>query len=281
MHAFRQGLREHGYVEGKDVVIEHRTADGHIQRLPRLAAELVKLDAKVIVTESTPAAMAATKATQSIPIVMAVGTNPVATGLAASLARPGGNVTGVTLSGANRMAKQIQLVKETLPSAASVAVIYNPARNGVEEDVNEAAHAARALGLAMHLVAVSSPDGLSAAFESVAKARASALTSIGDGMLLGSSRRIAEFSANARLPAVFPEREFAEAGGLMAYGPDIGWNFRRAAWYVDRILKGAKPAELPFEQPTKWGLVVNLRAAKALGLTVPGTVLVRADEVIQ
>jgi putative ABC transport system substrate-binding protein len=281
MQAFRQGLKEHGYVEGKDVFVEYRFADGHIERLAGLAAELVKLELRMIVTESTPAALAVSRATKTTPIVMAVGSNPVHAGLAASLARPGGSLTGVTFSGADRTAKQLQVLKESLPGATSVAVIYNAARQGIESELREASETARAIGLIIQNVAVRTPDELTAAFDAIAKARPTALVTIGDGMLLGSSRRIAQFSLQAKLPAVFPEREFAEAGGLMAYGPDIGWNFRRSAWYVDRILKGAKPADLPIEQPTKWGLVVNLRTAKALGLTIPGSVLVRADEVIQ
>ena len=281
LEAFRQGLREHGYIEGKNIVLEYRFAQGRADRLPGMAAELVRLNVNVIVTESTPAALAVSQATKKIPIVMALGANPVTTGLAASLARPGGNLTGVTLSGANRTAKQLQLLKESAPGATTVAVIHNVGRQGIEEELKEAADTARSLGIALHLVAVRSPDDLNAAFEAVTKARPSALITIGDGMLLGNSKRIAEFALKTRLPAVFPEREFADAGGLMAYGPDIGSNFRRAASFVDKILKGAKPADLPIEQPTKWGLVVNLRTAKALGLKIPGSVLVRADEVIQ
>lgn len=281
IQAFREGLREHGYVEGNNIVVEYRFAEGRIERLAGLAAELVKLDVKLIVTESTPAALAVSRATRTTPIVMAIGSNPVTAGLAASLARPGGTLTGVTFSGADRTAKQLQVLKEGVPGATSVAVIYNAAREGVEAELKEASETARAIGLVINNIAVRRPDDLTAAFDTIAKTRPSALMTIGDGMLLGSSRRIAEFSVQAKLPAVFPEREFAEAGGLMAYGPDISWNFRRSAWYVDRILKGAKPADLPIEQPTKWGLVVNLRTARAFGLTIPGSVLVRADEVIQ
>lgn len=281
LEAFRQGLREHGYVDGKNIVLEYRFAEGRAERLAAMAAELVRRKANVIVTESTPAALAASQATKTIPIVMALGNDPVRAGLVASLARPAGNVTGLTLAGANRVAKQLQVLKESLPNAASVAVIYNARRPGIEEDVKEGTETARLMGLALHLVAVRSPDDLNAAFDAVAKARSSALMTIGDGMLLGQSQRIAEFALEARLPAMFPEREFVDAGGLMAYGPDIGANFRRAASYVDRILKGAKPGDLPIEQPTKWELVVNLRTANAIGLKIPGTVLVRADEVIQ
>ncbi|MDQ5847508.1 MAG: ABC transporter substrate-binding protein [Pseudomonadota bacterium] len=279
--AFRQGLREHGYIEGKNIAFEYRFAQGQADRLAGMAADLVRLNVNVIVTESTPAALAASRATKNIPIVMAIGTDPVKVGLAASLARPGGNVTGLTLAGAARTAKQLQLLKEMAPGTATVAVIHNAARPGIEDELTEAAETARSLGLALHLVAVRSPEDLNAAFDAVASAGPSALMTIGDGMLLGNSKRIVDFALKSRLPGVFPEREFAEAGGLMSYGPDIGSSFRRAASFVDKILKGAKPADLPIEQPTKWGLVVNLKTAKALGLKIPGSVLVRADEVIQ
>ncbi len=281
LEAFRQGLREHGYVEGRNIAIEYRFAQGRADSLPAMAAELVGLRPAVIVTEGTPTALAVNKATRTIPIVMAAGTNPVTAGLAASLARPGGNLTGFTLAGADRTAKQLQLLKESTPGATTVAVIHNAARQGIDAELKNALESARSLGLVLQLVAVRTPDDLNGAFELVAKARPSALITIGDGMLLGNSKRIGEFALNTRLPAVFPEREFADAGGLMAYGPDIGANFRRAASYVDKILKGAKPADLPIEQPTKWGLVVNLRTAQALGLKIPASVLVRADEVIR
>jgi putative ABC transport system substrate-binding protein len=281
LEAFRQGLREHGYIDGKNIALEYRFAEGRADRLAGMAAELIRLRVNVIVTESTPAALAASQATKSIPIVMAVGTDPVKAGLAASFARPGGNFTGVSLAGAQRTAKQLQLLKESLPGTATVAVLYNASRPGVESEVKEATDTAPSLGLTLQFIEVRNPDGLNAAFEAIANARPSALITIGDGMLLGNSKRIVDFALKNRLPAVFPEREFAEAGGLMAYGPDIGSNFRRAAGFVDKILKGAKPADLPIEQPTKWGLVVNLRTAKGFGLKIPGTVLVRADELIQ
>jgi putative ABC transport system substrate-binding protein len=281
LDALRQGLREHGYLEGKNIVLEYRFAQGHSDRLAGMAAELVRLNVNVIITESTPAALAASQATKSIPIVMAVGTDPMKAGLAASFARPGGNVTGVTLAGAARTAKQLQLLKETVPSTSTVAVIYNPMRPDIEDELKEAAETGRSLGLGIRFFAVRTPNDFEPTFEAVASARPSAVITIGHGMLLGNSKGIVEFALKNRLPGVFPEREFAEAGGLMAYGPDIGSNFRRAAGFVDKILKGAKPGDLPIEQPTTWGLVVNLRTAQALGLKIPGTVLVRADELIQ
>jgi putative ABC transport system substrate-binding protein len=280
LEALRQGLREHGYIEGKNIVLEYRFAEGHADRLPGLAAEIVRLNPNVIVTEGTPTVLAVSQATKKIPIVMALATDPVKAGLVASLARPGGNITGLTLTGAERTAKQLQLLKESLPSASTVAVIYGPRAN-IELDLKEARDTARSLGLALQFFEVRSPQDFEPIFDAVASARPSAVITIGHGMFLGNSKRIVEFALKSKLPAVFPEREFVEAGGLMAYGADIGWNFRRAAGFVDKILKGAKPGDLPIEQPTKWGLVVNLRTAKELGLKIPGSVLVRADEIIQ
>jgi ABC-type uncharacterized transport system substrate-binding protein len=280
LEALRQGLREHGYIEGKNIVLEYRFAQGHSDRLPGLAAEIVRLNPNVIVTEGTSTVLAVSQATKKIPIVMALATDPVKAGLVASLARPGGNITGLTLTGAERTAKQLQLLKESLPRASTVAVIYAPRAN-IEDDLKEARDTARSLGLALQFFEVRSPQDFEAIFDAVASARPSAVITIGHGMFLGNSKRIVEFALKSKLPAVFPQREFVEAGGLMAYGPDIGSNFRRAASFVDKILKGAKPGDLPIEQPTKWGLVVNLRTAQALGLKIPGTVLVRADELIQ
>jgi putative ABC transport system substrate-binding protein len=279
--AFRQGLREHGYIEGKSIVLEYRFAQGHVDRLPGLAAELVRLNVNVIVTDGTHIALAVNQATKKIPIILAGGADPVKAGLAASLARPGGNITGLTFAGANRTGKQLQLLKESVPSTVTLAVLYNPTRPDIKDELNEATETARSLGLALRLVAVRSPDDFDAAFEALANARPSAVITIGHGMLLGYRKRIVDFALENRLPGVFPEREFADDGGLMAYGPDIGSNYRRVASFVDKILKGAKPADLPIERPTKWGLVVNLRTAKALGLKIPGSVLVRADEIIQ
>lgn len=280
LEELRRGLREHGYFEGKNLVIEYRFAEGRLDKLPAMVAELLRLKVNLIVTEGTPTAVAAQRATRTVPIVTAVVSDPVSAGLAASFARPGGNVTGLTLTGAERAAKQLQLLRETVPNVGTVAVIY-AARANVEQDLKEARDTARSLGLAVKFFEVRTPQDFEATFDAVAAARPGAMITIGHGMLLGNSRRIAEFAAKYELPAVYPDREFVDAGGLMAYGPDLGANFRRAAGYVDRILKGAKPGDLPIEQPTKWGLVVNLRTANALGLRIPGAVLVRADEVIQ
>lgn len=280
LEALRQGLRDHGYIEGRNVRLDYRFADGHADRLAPMVAELLKRNVDLIVTESALAAVAASKATKTIPIVMAVATNPVIAGLAASLARPGGNVTGLTLAGAERTAKQIQMLKESLPAATSMAVLYAP-RADIEADLAEATSSARSLVLALQLFELTGPQDFDKTFDAIARARPSAVMSIGHGMLLGNRQRIIDFCLKAKLPGVFPTREFADDGGLMSYGPDLAANFRRVGAYVDRIVKGARPGDLPIEQPTKWELVVNLRTAQALGIKIPGTVLVRADTVIQ
>ena len=280
MEVFRRGLRDHGHGEGS-IVIDHRAANGDASRLPALARDLVGTTPSLIVVESAPAALAVAQATKTVPIVMAAGPSPVSLGLAASLSRPGGNVTGVTLAGAARTAKQLQLLKEVLPAVDTVAVMYNASRPGIEAELKEAVDTAAPLRLQLDLVPVRGAAHLDAVFEALARRRAAALVVIGDGVLLGNSRRIAEFAAKSSLPAVFPEREYAEAGGLMAYGPDIAHNFARAAALVDKVLKGAKPADTPIEQPLKWGLVINTKAAKALGVRLPPSVVARADEVIE
>ena len=281
LETFRQALREHGYVEGKNIALEYRFAEGRVDTFATLAAEMVDLNVDVIVTEGTPTAVAVKRATTSIPIVMAVAADPVRLGLVASLGRPGGNVTGVTTLAVDRAGKQLQLVKEIAPNATVIAVIYNAARPDKEDRLAEAKAAAQSLRLSIQFTGVRSPADLDSAFESVMKARPGALTTLGDGMLWGNRKRLVDFAAQSRLPAVFPEREFAEAGGMLAYGPDLAWNFRRAAYYVDRILKGAKPADLPVEQSTRFDLVINLKTAKALGITIPQSLLLLADEVIR
>lgn len=281
MEAFRHGLQAHGYVEGQRIALEYRFAQGKLDRLPVLAAELVRLKVDIIVTESTPAAQAAKQATSTTPIVMALGGDPVVHGLVASLSRPGGNVTGLTLAGADRIGKQLQLLKEALPKTTLVALIYNAANPNHTESLRDAETASRSLGMQLKSIAVRSPADLDAAFRAVAEARPGALVTIGDGMLLGNSERIGDFAAKSRLPGVFPQPEFAEAGGLMSYGPSLEANFRRAAAFVDKILKGANPADLPVEQPTKYELIVNQKTARAIGISIPQAVLLRADRVIE
>ena len=279
--AFHTALRENGYVEGKNIAVQHAFAEGHVGRLAALAAELVRSKVDVIVTEGTPTAQAAQKATTTIPIVTAVVADPIKLGLASSLNRPGGNVTGLSFAFVDRGAKQLELLKEVVPKAPRVAVIYNSAVRTNAERVATYESAGRSLGLQLEFFAVGGPSELEKAFDAIRASGCSAFITMGDGMLWAQRRRITEFATRQALPAAYPEREFAEEGGLVAYGPNLSTNFKRAAAYVDRILKGAKPAEMPIEQPTTVNLVVNLRTAKTLGIKVPHSLLVRADEVIQ
>ena len=277
--SFRQGLRDVGYMEGKNILIEPRWAEGHRERLAELAADLVRLDVAVIVTESPPAALAAQQATHTIPIVTAAIGDPVALGLVASLARRQRhrvNVSSPQLSG-----KRLEFLKEAAPQAHRVAVIWNGTNPAHASYLGETEAATHALGLQLHAVEVRSPADLDRAFEAIAHTRPSALITLADGMLLDNRTRLVAFAAQRRLPAIFPDREFAEAGGLMTYGPNLAANFRRASYYVDHILKGAQPADLPVEQPMKLELVINLKTAQALGLALPPSILFQADEVIK
>jgi putative ABC transport system substrate-binding protein len=278
--ALRQGLRDHGLVEGKNLSVEHRFANGDPKQMARLAAELILLKMDVIVTESFQAALAVKQASATIPIVTAVIADPVKLNLAASYRRPGGNLTGLTIAGADRTSKQLQLLQELLPRLSSVAVIHNPTHPDAAEDLREARISAEALRITLHFVGVRSPTEFAGAFSDITKLAPSGLISIGDGMLLNHARLIGEFVTRQRLPGAFPEREYAANGGLMAYGPSLKANFLRAADFVDKILNGAKPGELPIERPSKFDLVINLTTAKALGLKIPPSILVRADEVI-
>jgi len=278
---FRQGLRDLGWVEGRNIALEYRFAQGRPDGLPSLAAELVRMKVDVIVIEGGQAALAAKHATQTIPIVMAVIDDPVKAGLVASLARPGGNVTGLTLFASELSRKRLQLLKEVVPKSTLVAVIRNLAHPNAADLWGETEAAAQSLDLRLRSIEVRSPADLGGAFKAVTSARPSAFITLADGMLLNNRTRIVEFAAKSQLPAIYPDREFAEAGGLIAYGPSLASSFRRAATYVDKILKGAKPADLPVEQPTKFELVINLMTAKALGLTIPPSLLARADEVIE
>jgi putative ABC transport system substrate-binding protein len=279
--AFRQELRVHGYVEGNNVAFEYRYAEGRADGLPALAAELVRLKLDVIVTESNVAALAAKHATRTIPIVMAIAGDPVEAGVVGSLARPGGNVTGLTLMHPELSGKRLQLLKEAAPKITRVAVIWNPTDPGAAVFLRETEGAARSLGLTLSAIEARAPADLDAAFKGVADTRPSAFFTLPGGMFQDNLRRILEFATKRRLPGVFPNRAFVEAGGLLSYGPNFAANFRRAAIFVDKILKGAKPADLPVEQPTRFELAINLKTAKALGLTFPPSVLIRADQVIQ
>jgi putative ABC transport system substrate-binding protein len=278
---FREGLRDVGYIEGKNILIETRWAEGHRERFAELAADLVRMPVAVLVTDTTPVTMAAMQATQTIPIVMITSGDPVEAGLVASLARPGGNVTGLMFQAPALSGKRLELLKEAAPQTTLVAVLWNAVNPSHVSFLRETEAAARALGLQLHAVEVHSPADLDRAFAAIASVRPSALITLADGMLVDNRTRIVAFAAQHRLPAVFPDRDFADAGGLMTYGPNLTANFRRAAYYVDRILKGAQPADLPVEQPMKLDLVINLKTAHALGLTIPPTLLFQANEVIR
>ncbi len=278
---FREGLRELGYVDGKNIVIEYRWAEGKYDRLSNLAAELVGLKVDLVVAISTPAAQAAKRATKTIPIVMVGIADPIAIGLVASLARPSENITGLTFISPELTGKRLELLKEVVPRVTRVAVLANPAHPGSAPQVREAQVAAKALGVKLQLLKVRDPKDFDSAFSAMTRERAGALIVLSDAMFRAEGRRIADLAAKHRLPAIHYVKEYAEVGGLMAYGASIPDQFRRAATFVDKILKGAKPADLPVEQPTRFELVINLKTAKALGLPIPQSLLVRADQVIQ
>ena len=282
--AFRQGLRDLGYVEGRSVVLEIRDAEGKPERFPAFAAELVALKVDVIVTTSTTGTLAAKQATETVPIVFAVAADPVPDGLVASLARPGGNVTGLSLLLPDLVGKCLEQLKQAVPGVSRIAVLWQPGGRGERTDrdmVKAAEVAARALGASLQVVEARDPADFDRAFSDMTKARAEALTVLTSATLIGQRNRLVDLAAKNRLPAVYPWKEAVDAGGLMSYGPDLSDNYRRAAIYVDKILKGAKPGDLPVEQPTKFELVINLKTAKALGITIPQSVLVRADKVIE
>jgi putative ABC transport system substrate-binding protein len=279
--AFRDGLRALGYVEGQGVVIEWRYAQGRADRLPGLAAELVRLKADVIVADRTDAIRAAMQATSTIPIVMALSADAVVSGLVSNLRRPGGNVTGVSIMLTEVSAKRLQLLREAVPTVSRVAVLWNPALPWHHTMVKEIDTVAASLRLQPVLVAVRNPAELEdRAFAAMTSGRVDALL-VSETMALPARTKLLDFAAKRRLPAMFNNRDYVRAGGLMSYSPNYLDMFRHAAAYVDKILKGAKPADLPVEQPTRFDLIINLKAAKALGLTIPPSVLVRADEVIQ
>jgi len=279
--AFLQGLRELGYVEGQNITIVDRSSEGRYQRLPDLAAELVRLKVDVIVAPASQNVRAAKQATRTIPIVMAGSGDPVASGLVASLARPGGNVTGLSMVAPDIVGKQLALLKEALPQASRVAVLANPANDMYDRWIREVRASARALALQLEVVEARTPDDLSRASAAFNRIRAEALFVQIDGMFLQHPAKVVDLAAKHRLPTMYGTKEFVEAGGLMFYGPSMKEGFRRAATYVDKILKGAKPSELPVEQPTKFELVINGKTVRALGLTIPQSLVSRADEIVQ
>jgi ABC-type uncharacterized transport system substrate-binding protein len=282
--AFRQGLRDFGYVEGRNVVIEYRDAEGKFERLPALAAELVALNVDVIVASGTLAALAAKHATSGIPIVFPTLGDPVTDGLVISLARPGGNVTGLSNLTPDLVGKCLELLKQAIPAVSQVAILWQPGGfvERTRQDVRKRAEVAgRALGMRLQFVEAQGPKDFDRAFSAMTRAHAGAVIVVTTAMFVQERRRVVDLAAKSRLPAVYGSRESVDAGGLISYGPNFADSFRRAATYVDKILKGAKPADLPVEQPTKFELVINLKTAKALGLTIPPSLLARADHVIE
>ena len=282
VEAFRDGLRELGWVEGRDIVIDYRLAEGRPDRLPDLAAELVRLKVDVMVGGGTLVAVAAKNATGAVPIVVIGAGDPVALGLIESLARPGGNFTGLSFSvGMDTFGKELELLKETVPKVRRVAILSNPANPAHALTIGNVKAAAQSCGVRLQLLEAGEPNQFDGAFAAMAKARAEALLVAAEPMFSLHRARLADLAAKNRLPAAYGYRAHVEAGGLMSYGPRVPDLFRRAATYVDKILRGTKPADLPVEQPTKFELVINLKTAKALGLTIPPSLLGRADEVIQ
>ena len=279
---FLQGLRERGYVEGKSIVIEYRFSEDRNDRLPALAAELVASKVRLIVASGTPASFAAKHATSTVPIVMGgIAADPVATGLVASLARPGGNITGMSMMSAPLGGKRLELLKRTVPALARVAVFWNPPNPAYGPILKELEAAAPVLGLKIQRLEVRVPTDFEGAFETAVKQRAGALIAPGDPLVANRPRMVADIALKYRMPTLMDNKEFVEAGGLLSLGLDLVESYRRAATHVDKILKGANPADLPMEQPTKIELFVNLKTARALGLTIPQLVLYEASRVIE
>jgi len=279
--AFRQGLRELGYIEKQNIVVDDRYAEGVTERLPNLAAELVKLKVDVIVAIGTPAAQAAKGATKTIPIVMTGVSDPVGTGLVTSLPHPGGNVTGLSNLYQDLGGKQLELLKEAFPKISRVAVLWDPANAGHARWLGELKIAAGALRVTLQSIEVHGPDDLEPAFATIRTEGATAFVVLANALTSNYRTRIVDFAIKSRLPAMYPMSIFPEAGGLMSYGENAADSRRRAAVYVDKILKGVKPGDLPVEQPTKFEFVINLKAAKQIGMTIPANVLLRADKVIK
>ena len=279
--AFRQGLRELGYVEGKNIYVEYRFAGGSIERLAEFAAELVRLKVDVIVAGSTQSIDAAKQATQTIPIVFPVTFDPVGSGFVASLARPGGNLTGLSTVNPDAAAKRVELMKEIMPSISRLAVLRNPTNSGSHIPLKETEAGAKRLSISLQVVEARSGNDLAAAFRAAGTGQAQALIVLADALFFAQRSQVAELGIKQRLPSMFDDTQSVAAGGMISYGANLADLFRRSAVYVDKILKGAKPAELPVEQPTKFELVINLKTAKQIGLTIPPHVLARADRVIR
>jgi putative tryptophan/tyrosine transport system substrate-binding protein len=280
--AFRSGLADFGYAEGKNVMIDWRWANGDFTRLAALAADLIGAKVDILVTGGTPAALAAQKLTDTIPIVMVAGTDPVQVGLVSSLARPGANITGVTRIGPELAGKRLELLKEAFPEITRAAILWHDVTNPyTASQLSELKGAAGHLGLKLKLIELRKPEDLDQAFSAITRERANAIVTIQDGLTLGLQEPLIKWAAVTRLPAIYETRDWTEAGGLMSFGASDAELYRQAAHYVDKILKGAKPADLPVEQPSRFELIINLKTAKALGLTVPQSIIRRADEVIE
>jgi putative ABC transport system substrate-binding protein len=279
--AFRKGMRELGYEEGRNYRLEVRWGEGKLERMPAIAADLVKLKVNVLVAATSPSVLAARQATKTIPIVMPVSSDPVGDGLVASLAHPGGNITGLSIMAPELGRKRLQLLKEVLAKQSrAVAVLWNPAYKGMHARFADAERTAPSIGMDVRSLEVSDARQMVAAFDSVSRQRPDGLFLLADPLTFSMRARIVEFAREEKLPAIYETRDFVEVGGLMSYGPNIDEQYRRAAIYVDRILKGAKPADMPIEQPAKLELIVNLRTARALGITIPASILATADQVI-
>jgi putative ABC transport system substrate-binding protein len=281
VEAFRQGLRDLGHIEGKNIAIEYRYADARFDKISAFADELVRLNVDVLVVSTTPGVQGAKKATRTIPIVFSGVTDPVAAGLVDSLARPGGNITGFTNIASVLSGKRLELLKETVPRLSRVAVLWDPRNPGSIPQWKESQLSAKELGLQLYSMEVSSGDKYENAFKEAVKARSAALAVTADPLHNSHPKRIADLATKNRLPAIYPWDHFVNSGGLMSYGPNFAAAGRDVARYVDRILKGTKPADLPVEQPTRFELVINLRTAKSLGLAIPPVVLMRAEKVVK
>jgi putative ABC transport system substrate-binding protein len=281
LEAFQQGLRERGYVEGKNIALEQRFDDDREERLPALAADLVRLRVDIIVAAATPAVKAAKQATAAIPIIIVHSADPVALGLVNSLARPGGNVTGLSSASPDYSGKQLELLKETVPKLSRIAILWNAANPGTAIAFREMQAAIRVLKLAFQSLEVRRSEDLAPAFKDIPKQRGIGLVTLLDPLVVSQRARIVELASESRLPAIYPIKEFVEVGGLMAYGADLTDSYRRAAIFTDKILKGTKPAELPFEYPTKFTFAVNLKTAKQIGVSIAPEILARADRVIK
>ena len=277
--AFRQGMRERGYVEGRNLIIDYRSADGRGERFAELATQLVQMKVDAIVTRGTPAAIAAKNATRSIPVVMASIGDPLT--VVGSLSRPGGNVTGLTSLTSDLEAKRVEMLRELVPAAARIAALYDMGNPVFAQRWKEVEAATRALGMQAYLLDARKPEQFAPLFDAASKQHVDGLVVGQDGLLQASQTILAELAARHRLPAIYVSEDFIKAGGLIAYGPNYPDLYRRAAMYVDKILKGAKPGDLPIEQPTRFRLVINTKAAKALGITISQSLLLRADEVIE